>query len=201
MRTSVENTSMILGTGCTKAMRSASRTAFHRIKARLHSQNIEILPDASTLNFANGQQALAKEKCRIWLSESPLLHHRRRQCSLPHVPSADEESGRHTRRAQDPCRKKTIHGSPSRVVRERASKTVRPNMVPQLEPILKIFFAWFQATALNMVHQRTSRSRFTHGEPYLGFADLERIVFNQALPNPAFANEACFVGLDSSPNS
>ena len=48
------------------------------------------------------------------------------------------------------------------MVRERASKTVPPDMVPQPAPILKFFFAWFQATALNMVHQRASQSKFTH---------------------------------------
>ena len=32
------------------------------VKAGLHGQNVEILPDASTLNFANGQHTLAKEK-------------------------------------------------------------------------------------------------------------------------------------------
>ena len=37
-------------TGCTKAMRS--RTALQKMKAGLHSQNIEILPDASAFNFA-----------------------------------------------------------------------------------------------------------------------------------------------------
>ena len=61
MFTSAEDTSMILDTGCTKAMKN--RKVFHRAKAGLHGQNIEILPDASTFNFANGQQALAKEKC------------------------------------------------------------------------------------------------------------------------------------------
>ena len=64
-----EDTSMILETGCTKAM--CSRTALQNMKAGLHSQNIEILPDTSTFKFANGQQALAKEKYRIWLLESP----------------------------------------------------------------------------------------------------------------------------------
>ena len=57
---------------------------------------------------------------------------------------------------------KPVYGSPARVVRERASKTVAPDMVPQRAPILKFFFVWFQTTALNMVHQRASRSKFTH---------------------------------------
>ena len=57
---------------------------------------------------------------------------------------------------------KPIYGSPARVVRERASKTVPADMVPQRSPILFFFFAWLQATALNMVHQRASRSKFTH---------------------------------------
>ena len=34
---------------------------------------MELLPDASTFNFANGQKALAREKCRIWFSYEPPL--------------------------------------------------------------------------------------------------------------------------------
>ena len=49
-----------------------SRTALQKMKAGLHSQNIEIFPDASALNFANGQQALAKEGSR-GLSPKELL--------------------------------------------------------------------------------------------------------------------------------
>ena len=62
---SSEDTSTILDTGRTKAMRS--RTALQKMKAGLHSRNIETLPDVTTFNFANGGQALAKEKCRMAL--------------------------------------------------------------------------------------------------------------------------------------
>ena len=34
---------------------------------------VELLPDSSTFNFANGQKALAREKCRIWFSYEPPL--------------------------------------------------------------------------------------------------------------------------------
>ena len=34
---------------------------------------MELLPDSSTFNFANGQKALAREKCRIWFSFEPPL--------------------------------------------------------------------------------------------------------------------------------
>ena len=34
---------------------------------------MELLPDSSTFNFANGQKALAREKCRIWFSYEPPL--------------------------------------------------------------------------------------------------------------------------------
>ena len=57
---------------------------------------------------------------------------------------------------------KPIYGSPASVVQESASKTVPPDMFPQRAPILKFFFAWFQTTALHMVHQCASRSKFTH---------------------------------------
>ena len=33
----------------------------------------ELLSDSSTFNFANGQKALAREKCRIWFSYEPPL--------------------------------------------------------------------------------------------------------------------------------
>ena len=55
MLISAEDSSRILDMGCTKAMRS--RSAFHRMKAGLDDQNTEILPDASTFNFANGHRA------------------------------------------------------------------------------------------------------------------------------------------------
>ena len=59
----------------TDAMREAAReTVWRRHRGArvglfprtgLHNQNVEILLDASTFNFANGQQELAKEKCRV----------------------------------------------------------------------------------------------------------------------------------------
>ena len=57
MYSSSEGTSMILDTGCIKVM--CSRTALQKVKNGLHSQNIEILSDASSFNIANGQEALA----------------------------------------------------------------------------------------------------------------------------------------------
>ena len=65
---------MILDTGCTKAM--CSRHAFYYVKHSLSNgqvTRVDLLPDPSTFNFANGQQALAREKCRIWFSYDPPL--------------------------------------------------------------------------------------------------------------------------------
>ena len=57
---------MILDIGCTKAM--CSRHAYLLMRQGLSEDQVELLPDSSTFNFANGQKALAREKCRIWLS-------------------------------------------------------------------------------------------------------------------------------------
>ena len=57
-------TVMILDTACTKPI--CSRYAFRQLKQGLSDDQVELLPDASTFNFANGQEALAREKCRIW---------------------------------------------------------------------------------------------------------------------------------------
>ena len=62
-----DGTSMILDTGCTKAM--CSRHAYLLMRQGL----LELLPHSSTFNFANGQKALAREKCRIWFSYEPPL--------------------------------------------------------------------------------------------------------------------------------
>ena len=68
----VENgTSMILDTGCKKAM--CSRHAYLLMRQGLSEDRVELLPDSSTFNFANGQKALAREKCRIWFSYEPPL--------------------------------------------------------------------------------------------------------------------------------
>ena len=60
----------------------------------------ELLPDASTFNFANGQKALAREKCRIWFSYEPplftdfsIIDEGKVTGTLSDVPSADEEPG------------------------------------------------------------------------------------------------------------
>ena len=66
-----DGTSMILDTGCTKAM--CSRHAYLLMREGLSEGQVELLPDSSTLNFANGQKALAREKCRIWFSYEPPL--------------------------------------------------------------------------------------------------------------------------------
>ena len=63
--------SMILDTGCTKAM--CSRHAYLLLRQGLSEDRVERLPDSSTLNFANGQKALAREKRRIWFSYEPPL--------------------------------------------------------------------------------------------------------------------------------
>ena len=64
-----DGTSMILDTGCTKAM--CSRHAYLLMRQGLSEDRVELLPDSSTFNFANGQKALAREKCRIWFSYEP----------------------------------------------------------------------------------------------------------------------------------
>ena len=55
-----DGTSMILDTGCTKAM--CSRHAYLLMRQGLSEDRVELLPDASAFNFANGQKALAREK-------------------------------------------------------------------------------------------------------------------------------------------
>ena len=65
-----DGTSMILDTGCTKAM--CSRHAYLLMRQGLSEDRVE-LPDSSTFNFANGQKALARGKCRIWFSYEPPL--------------------------------------------------------------------------------------------------------------------------------
>ena len=66
-----DGTSMILDTGCTKAM--CSRHAYLLMRQGLSEDRVELLPDSSTFNFANGQKALAREKCRVWFSYEPPL--------------------------------------------------------------------------------------------------------------------------------
>ena len=66
-----DGTSMILDTGCTKAM--CSRRAYLLMRQGLSEDRVELLPDSSTFNIANGQKALAREKCRIWFSYEPPL--------------------------------------------------------------------------------------------------------------------------------
>ena len=66
-----DGTSMILDTGCTKAM--CSKHAYLLMRRGLSEDRVELLPDSSTFNFANGQKALASEKCRIWFSYEPPL--------------------------------------------------------------------------------------------------------------------------------
>ena len=62
---------MILDTGCTKAM--CSRHAYLLMRQGLSEDRVELLPDSSAFNSANGQKALAREKCRIWFSYEPPL--------------------------------------------------------------------------------------------------------------------------------
>ena len=57
-----DGTSMIFDTGCTKAM--CSRHAYLLMRQGLSEGQVELLPDSSTFNFANGQKALARERCR-----------------------------------------------------------------------------------------------------------------------------------------
>ena len=66
-----DGASMILDTGCTKAM--CSRHAYLLMRQGLSEGQVEQLPDSSTFNFANGQKTLAREKCRIWFSYEPPL--------------------------------------------------------------------------------------------------------------------------------
>ena len=66
-----DGTSMILDTGCTKAM--CSKHAYLLMRQGLSEDRLELLPDSSTFNFANGQKALTREKCRIWFSYEPPL--------------------------------------------------------------------------------------------------------------------------------
>ena len=66
-----DGTSMILDTGCTKAM--CSRHAYLLTREGRSEGQVEPLPDSSTFNFANGLKALAREKCRIWFSYKPPL--------------------------------------------------------------------------------------------------------------------------------
>ena len=63
-----DGTSMILDAGCTKAM--CSRHAYLLMRQGLSDGQVELLPDSSTFNFANGQKALARAKCRIWFPGS-----------------------------------------------------------------------------------------------------------------------------------
>ena len=70
------------------------------MKNGLAGNQIELLPNSSTFNFANGQQALAREKCRIWFLHKPprftdfsIIDEGR----VPFLMSADEESGRISR--------------------------------------------------------------------------------------------------------
>ena len=62
-----DGTSMILDTGCTKAM--CSRHAYLLMRQGLSEDRVELLPDSSTFNFANGQKATG----RIWFSYEPPL--------------------------------------------------------------------------------------------------------------------------------
>ena len=78
-----DGTVMILDTGSTKAM--CSRPVYHLMRRGLSADQVELLPDSSTfanllpesstLNFANGQRALASEKCRATFVHR-LLHYR-----------------------------------------------------------------------------------------------------------------------------
>ena len=45
-----------------------SRYVYYQVKNGLSGDQIELLPDSSAFNFATGQQALAREKCRTWFS-------------------------------------------------------------------------------------------------------------------------------------
>ena len=54
-------------------MCSRHACAYLLMRQGLSEGQVELLPDASALNFANGQKALAREKCRIWFSYEPPL--------------------------------------------------------------------------------------------------------------------------------
>ena len=54
-----DGTSMILDTGCTKAM--CSRHAYLLMRQGLSEGQVELLPDSSNFNFANGQKAFKRE--------------------------------------------------------------------------------------------------------------------------------------------
>ena len=49
------------------------QAAYLLMRQGLSEGQVELLPDSSTLNFANGRKALAREKCRIWFSYEPPL--------------------------------------------------------------------------------------------------------------------------------
>ena len=68
-----DGTSMILDTGCTKAM--CSRHAYLLMRQGLSEDRVELLPDSSTFNFANGQKALARgsRMNHLCSQTSPLL--------------------------------------------------------------------------------------------------------------------------------
>ena len=69
-----EGASMILDTGCAKAM--CSRHAYLLMRQGLSEDQggyACAAADSSAFNFANGQRALASEKCRIWSSYEPPL--------------------------------------------------------------------------------------------------------------------------------
>ena len=68
------------------------------LREGLSEGQVELLPDSSTFNFANGQKALAREKCRIWFSCEPPLFtdfstSDEGKFRLLMSPSADEETG------------------------------------------------------------------------------------------------------------
>ena len=66
-----DGTVVIPDIGCTKAMCSCH--AYHLMRRGLSEDQVELLLDSSTLNFANGQRALASEKRRVWFSCEPPL--------------------------------------------------------------------------------------------------------------------------------
>ena len=51
----------------------APRLCRHAYLLMRLGRSVELLPDSSIFNFANGQKALAREKCRIWFSYEPPL--------------------------------------------------------------------------------------------------------------------------------
>ena len=55
-----DGTSMILDTGCTKAM--CSRHAYLMMRQGLSEGQVELLPDSSTFNFANGQKGFGERE-------------------------------------------------------------------------------------------------------------------------------------------